>query len=191
MRLSALEGDGLPDASPPGASVSSWVPVEVPRGRRASPVFLAVLGVLAGIGAMALGTVAVITAAASSSPDDPIAPPRVAAAPSGVERALAFLANPSTNRIPFTGSGGRLLLAVGTDGRAAILSRGLEQAAARTRYYAWAVAPGARPVRVAQFGGAERVVFLSVRLGPRASVVVSTDPSAPRRAGVRLVAARG
>jgi len=193
VRVPVLEGDALRGASAPGASVSSWVPVEVPRGRRASPIFLATLGILAGIGSMALGTAAVISAGTSASEDAPVATPRAASAPSGVERrALAFLAEPRTDWIPFTSSGGRLLLAVAGDGRAAILSRGLGHAAVQKPYYAWAVRPGARPVRVARFVGSQRVVLLPVRLGPRASVIVSTDPSTGvRPTSARIVARRG
>jgi len=106
------------------------------------------------------------------------------------QRALALLAKPSTERIVFSGSSGRLLLAVGSGGRAAILIRGLQQAAASKPYYAWVVGSG-RPVRVARFTGTERAVFLDVPLGPHESVVVATARPTASRAGSQLVALRG
>ena len=145
---------------------------------------------------MALGAAAVISAGASAgtSSDDGarVSKPQTAPAAPGVERrVLALLAKPSTERVVFAGSRG-LVLAVGSGGRAAILVRGLERAAPGKPYVAWIVAPGAAPVRAAQFVGSERAVFLSGRLGPRASVVVSPDrPAAARPAQNRIVAVRG
>ena len=104
-------------------------------------------------------------------------------------RALALLAKPSTERIAFTGSRG-LVLAVGSGGRAAILVRGLERAEVGKPYRAWIVAPGAAPIRAAQFVGVERAVFLSRNLGPRASVVVSTTRPAARLERNSVVAIR-
>jgi hypothetical protein len=190
VQVHAFEEDGTTTAA------SMWA-LDVPRGRRPSPLTLAVLGVVAGIAAMALGAAAVISAggSADAAPD-----PRTRAvsgepsgpAVAGVERrVLALLAKPSTERISFSGTGG-LVLAVGSGGRAAILIRGLERATPGKPYFAWVVAPGAAPVRAARFVGSERAVFLSGRLGRRASVVVSTSrPVAARPAGNRVVALRG
>jgi hypothetical protein len=160
------------------STVQSWAPVEVPRGRRPTPVVLAVLGTLAGIGAMALGAVAVLSAGGWERPS---APPPAGAQPVTTtssevgERALSFLAKPSTERIVFRGSGGRLVLAVATGGRAAILLRGFERADNGKPYFAWIVAPRRAPVRAGRFVGTEPAIFLTRPLGPRASVVVSTD----------------
>ena len=190
------DGDVTTDAIGLGDTVRAWAPVEVPRGQRPSSIVLAVLGVLAGIGAMALGTVAVISAGTSPSDDTSAAASQSSATPGVEERALSLLAKPSTERIVFRGSEGRLVLAVGTGGRAAILLRGLEPASALKPYYAWVlphgvVGPGSKPVRAARFLGTERAAFLSVRLGPRAEVVVSSDrPVAGRTGRSSLVASR-
>lgn len=191
VQLPALEDD-----SATSSAASMWA-VEVPRGRRPSPVTLAVLGVLAGIAAMVFGAAAVISAgeSAAASSDDGVRAisekPAASAAPSVERRVLALLAKPSTERIVFTGSRG-LVLAVGSGGRAAILVRGLERAAPGKPYVAWIVTPGASPVRAARFVGTERAVFLSGRIGPRASVVVSGDrPVAGRPTQDRIVALRG
>lgn len=190
VQVRTFEEDGTTTAA------SMWA-LDVPRGRRPSPLTLAVLGVVAGIAAMALGAAAVISAgtSAGAAPDpgtrtDSAEPSGSAAA--GVERrVLALLAKPSTERISFSGSRG-LVLAVGSGGRAAILIRGMERATPGTPYLAWVVTPAAPPVRAARFVGDERAVFLSRLLGPRASVVVSTTrPVAERPAGNRIVALRG
>jgi hypothetical protein len=197
VHISALDGES---SAGPGAvmpSQVSWAAVEVPRGRRFSPVVLATLGVVAGIGAMALGTAAVISAGRSDAPtsgDDSAgaAAPRAAPSTPIVERrVLALLAKPSTVRIPFSRSGGRLVLAVGSGGRAAILVRGLERAAPGTPYRAWILTPGRPPVRAAQFVGTESAVLLSIPVRHGSSVVVSASRPAGKSAQRGLVAARG
>ena len=193
VQLPALEPDA--DASSLMAPGSIWA-VEVPEARRPSPLTLAVLGVLAGIAAMALGAAAVIFAGASAeTPTRATAattPLAVAPSVSSAERrVLALLAKPSTERIAFRGVSG-LVLAVGSGGRAAILVRGLERAPAARPYQAWIVAPGAAPIRAARFVGTERAVFLTRPLGSRASVVVSAErPLAGPPERNRIVAVRG
>ena len=192
VQLSAFEEETTSLGS---ATASLWA-VDVPRGRRPSPLTLAVLGVLAGIAAMALGAAAVISArgsAEATSADGARGAPlqQVGSATSAVERrVLGLLAKTSTERITFRGSSG-LVLAVGSGGRAAILVRGLERAVPGKPYLAWVVAPGAEPVRAARFVGNERAVFLSGPLGPRASVVVSKGrPAAGPPSRNRIVAVR-
>jgi hypothetical protein len=195
VHISALDGE----SSAPGAFMPaqvSWAAVEVPRGRRLSPVVLATLGVVAGIGAMALGTAAVISAGRSDTPSGEdstgAATPRAAPSTPIVERrVLALLAKPSTERIAFSRSGGQLVLAVGSGGRAAILVRGLERAAPGTPYRAWILAPGRPPVRAAQFVGTERAVLLSIPVRRGSSVVVSPERPARKSAQSGLLAARG
>ena len=171
VRVPTLEGE-VPDDT--GVLVSRWAQVEVPHGRRPSPTTIAVVATLAGIGALALGTAAAFTARDSGKTT--VVTTTTPAVTAGAESQLiALLAKPSTRRIVFTRSAGRLVLAVGSGGRAAILVRGLERAAPGKPYVAWAIAPGARPVRAAHFVGTERAVFLSSRLRPRSTVVVSTE----------------
>jgi hypothetical protein len=197
VHISALDGESpaVPGAFMPGQV--SWAAVEVPRGRRLSPVVLATLGVVAGIGAMALGTAAVISAGRSDAPtsgNDSTGAATPQAAPStpiAVRRVLALLAKPSTERIAFSRSGGRLVLAVGSGGRAAILVRGLERAAPGTPYRAWIVAAGRPPVRAAQFVGTERAVLLTVPVPRGSSVAISAErPVMGRPAQYRVRATR-
>ena len=174
-----------------GPTVTAWKSTDVPQPRRPSPTPLVVFGLLAGIGAMALGGIAVVSA--SRSADEaahPVAPtPRAAPTPRVDQLVLALLAKPSTDRVVFRGSGGRLLLAVGSAGRAAILVRGFERAPAARPYHAWVVASG-KPVRAATFTGAERAVFLSAPVGRGDSVVVAPERAEALRPNPRLVAAR-
>jgi hypothetical protein len=190
VQVHTFEEDGTTTAA------SMWA-LDVPRGRRPSPLTLAVLGVVAGLAAMALGTAAVISAGTSAGATPETDTRAVSAEPSGsavsgVERrVLALLAKPSTERITFSGSHG-LVLAVGSGGRAAILIRGMERAAPGKPYLAWIVTPAAPPARAARFVGNERAVFLSRLLGPRASVVVSTTrPVSAEPVDNRVVALRG
>lgn len=187
VRVAALEGEAPNDT---GVLVSRLAQVEVPRGRRPSPMTIAVVATLAGIGALALGTAAVFTARDSGKTT--VVTTTTPAVTAGAEpQLIALLAKPSTQRIVFSRSGGRLVLAVGSAGRAAILLRGLERAAPGKPYVAWVIAPGSGPVRGARFVGTERAVFLSVPVGPRASVVVSPVRPAGADAKARIVASRG
>jgi hypothetical protein len=195
MRVPADSGVGA-TGDPFGPSIRAWEPVELPRGRRPSPIVLVTLALVAGIGALALGTAAAVVAA---SDDDgkpvvvsPLTPAKAAgAASAGVEqRALALLAKPSTERVTFRGSGGHLSLAVGSGGRAAILIRGFPRANAARPYVAWVVGLG-RKVRAARFVGTERAVFLDVALRSQDSVVITRGQAAvPRAAAARVVALR-
>lgn len=182
---------------PFGPTFSTWKPIEVLAPSRPSPTPLVVLALLAGIGAMVLGGVAVV--AATRSADEP-APPPAAPPPKAVSsptpkverQALALLAKPSTERVVFRGSRGHLVLVVGSGGRAAILIRGFARADAGWPYYAWVVGASGKPVRAARFTGAERAVFLSTHVGRKDSVVVAPDRAAAfRPRSARIVALRG
>ena len=175
-----------------GPTFSRWKALELPEPQRPSPVPLLALAILAGIAAMVLGGIALVSATRSAEEAPAIPPAKVARAAVGAEsRVLALLANPSTDRVVFRASGGRLLLVVGSAGRAAILVRGFERAPAARPHYAWVVRSG-RPVRAARFTGAERAVFLSVPVRHRDSVVVASErPVVARPGGARIVAVRG
>jgi hypothetical protein len=194
VELPAFDPAGSTDEGPPAAPASIWA-VELPEARRPGPVALAAIGVLAGVAAMALGTAAVISASRSSEPPSapvaarPSAPSAATPAVPAVERrVLALLAKPSSERVVFRGTRG-LVLVVGSGGRAAILVRGLERAPSGKPYSAWVVRPAGTPVRAARFVGTERAVFLARPLGPRASVVVSTERPVPGPAARNAVVA--
>lgn len=178
------------DAVEPGVAV--WTPTAVGPGRRPSPATLAALAVLAGVAALTLGGLAVFSAARADgvTTASPAPPPSESTFPAAERRALALLAKPSTERILFRGSEGRLVLAVGSGGRAALVIRAFERAPAARPYRAWVVGPE-RVVRAGQFLGGERAVLLSVPVARGASVVIAADRRAALRTGTgRLVAAR-
>lgn len=190
VQLPALDGAESP--TPTRTATADLWAVDLSRGRGRSPFTLAVVAVLAGVGAMGLGAAAVIEAGSSSDPATvPVVSKPANGAASAAERsALALLAKPSTQRVAFSGASG-LVLAVGSGGRAAILVRGVRRAPAGKPYVAWIVGPGGVSIRAATFTGAERAVFLSRPLGPRASVVVSaTRPATGPLAQYRVVALR-
>jgi hypothetical protein len=148
--------------------------------------------VLAGLAALALGGLAVFWAARSdggaTTSQAPPAAPSEQAAPTAERRALALLAKPSTERVLFRGSEGRLVLAVGSGGRAALVIRGVERAPAGRPYRAWVVGPE-RTVRAGQFLGGERVVLLSAPVARGASVVIAPSRQAAARPGAARLAA--
>lgn len=172
-----------------GATLDPWSPIDVGHARRPTPTTLVIVASCAGVAALLLGLLAGVSTLTGS--DEPIEPATTvtSAVQSAAERqALALLAKPSTERIVFRGSGGRLLLAVGSGGRSAILIRGFERAVGRP-YGAWVVGTS-RPIRAARFDGTERAVFLSVPLRPGESVVVAQKrPTSLETA--QLVALRG
>ena len=150
---------------------------------------LVVLASCAGVGALLLGLLAgVFALSGSDEPTAPVVTASSVAKPTAERRALALLAKPSTERVVFRGSGGGLLLAVGSGGRAAILVRRLERPTG-SLYGAWVVG-SSRPIRAASLDGTERAVFLSVPLRPHESVVVSQKRPTGLNSAAQLVALR-
>ena len=191
IRVPAVRLDGAAHDPSSTQDDVAWVPVSLPKRGRA-PIAFAVCGTLAGVAALALAGAAIL--AARDTPTAPAAAPPAqeepAPAPSATERsALGLLSKPSTERVVFQHSGGRLVLAVGSGGRAALLVRGLSRAPTGSRYYVWRVVAGRAPVTVARFAGTERVVFLPVSVLPGTSVLVTTGKRVPPPAR-RLVAVR-
>ena len=144
--------------------------IELPPGPRLSPVSLAILAGLAGVAAMTLGALAVVMAGEPGSTPAPTSPTQEQAI-------LSLLSKPSTERIPFLPSGGRLILAVGSGGRAGLVLRGLGPPTAAGVYHAWVRVPSGAPERAAIFTGTERAVSLSAPVPPGARVEITIEPS--------------
>jgi hypothetical protein len=170
------------------AAIPMWSPVEIVHTARPTPTTLVVLAVCAGVGALVLGGLAGVSTI-SRSESTAQAPPPATADPAG-ERALALLAKPSTERVVFRGSGGSLVLAVGSGGRAAILMRGFERPSTARPYAAWVVGSGS-PIRAARLNGTERAVFLDIPLAPHESVVVARKQPGRITSATPLLARRG
>jgi hypothetical protein len=172
------------------ASPGTPVPLpalDPPQSRRPGWPTLAALAAGCGVAAMLLGAWALVAEVRSgdeaSSPDSP-----------ALERAVAILAGPSTERFPLRGSMGRITLVVGSGERGVLALDGLGRAREERIYAAWLVRPGtATPVRVATFSGDEPAVPLSRRVGRGARVGVTLEaepvPDRPSRT-LRLVAVR-
>jgi len=142
---------------------------ELPPARRPSAATIAALAAVAGLLALALGTFAFLSALDDDGSSS-------VAAATGSSKALALLSKPSTERIPFAGSGGTLVLAVGSAGRAVLLLRGLEPPPPGTTYEAWVVdAAGRSPDPAGLFSGSERVVELTRPVPVGATVAVTIE----------------
>ncbi len=191
LRVPDPEGHVQPGEPSVRPSLGTWVPVELPRGRRPSPTTLVILALLAGIGALVLGALAVWSARTASTDVVKVAPRPASSSLPAVERqVLSLLAKPSTDRVMFRGSGGRLVLAVGSGGRAAILIRGFGRATPETPYYAWVVRSG-KATRAARIVGSRRAVVLTVPVGRRERVVVAPErPAAKSLERASIVAVR-
>jgi Anti-sigma-K factor rskA len=147
-------------------------PVVLPRPRKPSGPFLAALAALFGVAGIALSTAAFATSVRSNDADS-----RAAAD----ARTISLLAKPSTERVPVASSGGRIILAVGSEGRAVLVLRGLGAAPADRAYQAWVTQPGAKaPASAAVFSGEETFVRLAIPLRPGAVVSITVE----RKGGV-------
>ena len=118
----------------------------------------------------------------AASPDSP-----------ALERAVAILAGPATERFPLRGSVGRITLVVGAGERGVLALDGLGRAPDGRIYAAWLVPPGsATPVRVATFSGDEPggAALAPGRVAARASASRSRPRRAPDRPSRSLAARR-
>lgn len=166
-------------------SVSRVPAPEVPREpapvvpitrRRSSGVALAAIAAVAGVAALALGSWAFFSMAREE--DTPVAPDPASEL---VEQAVALLANPATQRIPFNGAKGALTFVVGADGDALLIVSGLKVAPAGKSYQAWVIADAGKPVPAGLFSGSTRVVELEQPVPMGATVAITLE----RAGGVR------
>jgi hypothetical protein len=158
-------------------------PVELPPPYRISGATLATLAALAGMAAIALGTWAFASSVREQDAPQIVRPPISEAA-----QAISLLSKPTTVRLPFAGSDGRVVLAVGSNGRGMLVIDGLGVAPVGRTYQAWVVAPrprGAPALSAGLFTGVETVVPLTARIEPGSAVGISIEKaggaSAPTR----------
>jgi hypothetical protein len=146
-------------------------PLELPPARKPDAATLGALAGVAGIGAVALGVLALVLGFGGDSS---------ASAPASTDatRAIGLLAKPSTVRVPLTGSAGTVVLAVGSGGRSVLVLKGLAPAPSGWAYQAWVLGRTGTPRPAAVFSGDERVVPLSLRVPPGATVGVSVEDAA-------------
>lgn len=155
---------------PVAAMVASRGYSERPEVRkpRLSGTTLAVLGALAGAAAIGLGAWAVVV-----NTDD-----ENGATPQAVEsqELISVLSQPATERIPLSGSEGRIILVAAANGKAYLVLNGLGLAPTGKSYQAWVIRPGAdAPASAGAFSGSELVVPLALAVRPGAVVAITIE----------------
>ncbi|MDQ3672451.1 MAG: anti-sigma factor, partial [Actinomycetota bacterium] len=152
---------------------SALGPVEVPRGRRPSAATLASVAALLAVAAVALGTTALVSSL--DSDDSTEAGPQISTV-SETEQALSLLSKPSTQRMPVANSGGRIILAIGADGRGVLVLDGLGSPPAGKEYQAWVIKPNAKaPLSAGLFAGDETIVPLAVSVTAGSVVAITIE----------------
>jgi hypothetical protein len=146
-------------------------PVGGPSRRRTSGVTLAVLGALAGAGAIALGSWGV---ASSLSSDD--SGPSNATTPlalENVQQVVSLYTKPTSTMIPIQGSARSIILVVGAKNYGVLVLNGVQQPPAGKTYEAWVIVPKAAPKPAGLFAGGSGVVELTKRV-PKGAIVAIT-----------------
>jgi len=164
-------GSRADSPEPPGAELPKVVvgAVELPPGKRLSGSTIASFAALAGVAAILLGSWAFVSSVTSDDPSSERAQS---------ERVISLLSKPSTERVPVDGSAGRIVLAVGTGGRAYLVLDGFGLAPTDKTYQAWVIKPNAKsPESAAVFEGTEMIVPLAVAVRPGAVVAITIERS--------------
>jgi hypothetical protein len=145
---------------------------EIPRGPRLSGALLTTLAAITGLAAIGLGLWAFVTSVRAEDRVRLVRPPSSEAA-----QAISFLSKPTTARLPFSAGDGRLILAVGPNGRAMLVLDGLGLAPVGRRYQAWVLSTKSRsdPLPAATFIGSESVVPLSAKVAPGFVVGITVE----------------
>ncbi|MBA3376963.1 MAG: anti-sigma factor [Gaiellaceae bacterium] len=160
-------------AEPSVTRASTLGPVELPPNRRPSGTTLAVFAALLGVAAIALGTTALV---ASLDSDDTAEATSQATTVSEADKAISLLSKPSTQRMPVANSGGRIILAIGADGRGVLVLDGLKAPPAGKAYQAWVIKPKAKaPLSAALFSGVETIVPLTVSVKAGSVVAITIE----------------
>lgn len=143
--------------------------VELPPTRLLSGSTIAAFAALAGVAAILLGSWAFVSSIRSDDTSSDTAQS---------DQVISLLSKPSTQRVPVDGSAGRIVLAVGTGGRAYLVLDGLGLAPTDKSYQAWVIKPNAKaPESAAVFEGTEMIVPLSVAVRPGAVVAITIERS--------------
>lgn len=153
--------------------MSKGGPVVLPRKRRPSAAALAALAALLGVAAIALGTTALVS---SLDPDDGTEAAPAVSTVSNTDEAISLLSKPSTKRMPVANSAGRVILAIGANGRGVLVLDGLGAPPAGKEYQAWVIKPKAKsPLSAGLFSGEETIMPLSVSVTPGSVVAITIE----------------
>jgi anti-sigma-K factor RskA len=189
---SQYEGNGSavvsPDGAPaqaaepqpdPGAAFRAPVgaaagrPLEQKRKRRLSSATLAALGMVAGLGAIALGAWGV-----ASSVSDNGSSPATTEAAQNVSQVVSLIAKPTTTTIPLQGSGRRIILVVGAKGYGVLVLNSVQQPPAGKTYEAWVIRPNVKaPQPAGLFAGGTKVVKLTKPVPAGGVVAITVEPA--------------
>jgi hypothetical protein len=140
------------------------------RRRRRSGVTLAILGALAGAGAIALGAWGI---ASSISNDDSGPSATTPLALQNVQQVVSLYTKPASTMIPIQGSGRSIILVVGAKGYGVLVLNGVQQPPGGKTYEAWVIVPKAAPKPAGLFAGGSGVVELTKRV-PKGAIVAIT-----------------
>lgn len=159
-------------------SDASFGPVELPDERRLSASTLAGLAAASGVAAIVLGAWAFYSGVRSDGESGS------AAEPPAHQQAVSLLARGDVERLPLSGSVGRVILVVEPSGDATLVLNGLSAADSQWAYQAWVFQPGVTPANgeparpAALFSGREALVPLTTPVPPGATVAVTLEPAA-------------
>ncbi len=162
----------VPSAVAPAGSSATFgeppreQPALPPPARRSSGVVLATVAAVAGVLALVLGSWSFYSVARSNESDSNEL----------VEQAVTLLADPSTQRIQFDGSGNGLTIVVGQNGEALLVITGLKAEPKGMKYQAWVIADAGKPVPAVVFSGTARVVPLEQLVPPGATIAITVEP---------------
>lgn len=149
-------------------------PVAVRRSRRVSGITLAILGALAGAGAIALGAWGI----ASNVGDDGSATTQSPAAVENVSDVVSLIAKPTTATIPLTGSQRRIILVVGARGYGVLVLNNVTSPPTGKTYEAWVIKPNVKaPEPAGLFTGGTGVVKLTKPVPPGGVVAITVEPA--------------
>jgi hypothetical protein len=149
-------------------------PVEARRSRRASGITLAILGALAGAGAIALGAWGI---ASNISGNDESPKQQSPTAVENVSQVISLIAKPTTATIPLQGSGRSIILVVGARGYGVLVLNGVNSPPTGKTYEAWVIKPNVKaPQPAGLFTGGTGVVKLTSPVPPGAVVAITVEP---------------
>ena len=142
------------------------------KARRTSGVTLAVLGAIAGAGAIALGAWGI----ASSISGDDNAKPEAPTASENVQQVVSLISKPKTAAIPIQGSGRRIILVVGARGYGVLVLNNVLAPPSGKTYEAWVIRPDVKaPQPAGLFAGGTGVVKLTKAVPPGAIVAITVE----------------
>jgi Anti-sigma-K factor rskA len=149
-------------------------PMEFPRKRRISGITLAVLGALAGAGAIALGAWGIASSIGGGDGSKAQSPTAV----ENVQEVVSLIAKPTTATIPLSGSQRRIILVVGAKGYGVLVLNNVTAPPTGKTYEAWVIKPNVKaPEPAGLFTGGTGVVKLTKPVPAGAVVAITVEPA--------------